>query len=133
MKDNAGIKCDTDAGPCACGAWHGPQQATVIEIKRYDDGGEWVKAPCGGCKELIEDEGPYIADDWWCSQCWLYENRKRPEAAVDRLRAQLADAVKVVEAAREWHRADYGSATEFIADAGLNDAVIECNAKHGAK
>jgi hypothetical protein len=51
----------------------------------------------------------------------------------EKVNSQLADAMKVVEAAREWHRADYGSATEFIADAGLNDAVIEYNAKHGAK
>lgn len=71
------------------------------EIVQQKDGGDWVKAPCKGCEVMIEDEGPYVADDWWCSQCWPYEKRKRLEAEIAALRAQLADAVKVVDAARD--------------------------------
>jgi hypothetical protein len=52
----------------------------------------WTKAPCkGGCGEILEDEGP-VDDDWWCSGCWPYEERKRLRQERDRLRAEMADA-----------------------------------------
>lgn len=40
-RTNGGVECDSDNGPCACGAWHRPEEITpeqllypVLEVKR---------------------------------------------------------------------------------------------------
>jgi hypothetical protein len=32
-RKNGGVECDVEAGPCACGAWHNPDEKNIIPLK----------------------------------------------------------------------------------------------------
>jgi hypothetical protein len=85
-----------------------------------------VEAPCKLCGLPTLDIGP-VDENWFCDLCRFGGKAMKAELAT--LRDQLADAVKVVEAAR--------SALPFVSRIGawddLSKSIDNYDAKHGRK
>jgi hypothetical protein len=131
MKDNAGIKCDTDYGPCACGTWHDEIDRLRARVTALEG---VIARSLAECREMQRQAEltpwPYEwerrIDDLEDAPVGAYPFTRGDEEW-EKLNAQLADVMKVVEAVRVL---DVHNGNSIVR---LADALRDYDAKHGAK
>lgn len=83
---NGGVECDTDDGPCACGAWHKPDKATFDKERALSD--------LADRKKISENR---IQEEYYDRNSPHYRDNSRYADAVKSINEKYAEAIQAID------------------------------------